>query len=1105
MPSARPCLPARRRAASVRRGANPSRLGIAIGSIAAVAVAASCLLWLVRPGNAWLHDQAEIAVARLVGAENVASIGAVGLSFDPLRGLVIELDDTRILDRLDDRQVARIERLQLGVAPFSLLGGMPRLRNAHLGDIHIDLSRRDELMGYDVLAGLRNGDGLVDPRLVTTALFEALHKAFDYVERSDTDALTFGAIMIETGRGEALRLEKARLYRAAGDMLGLEASMTWRHHALVLSGTATRPAPASPIDDVRLELDIARDISAAGRSSEPAVHDLDSANLSLSGREGDDGGRITLTGEVRDMAIRLGKSDPPVIDARFEAVAGTNSEALVIESLHIENQDNLFVFEGNFLPLAEAVEGGGYRFSLVSEASRLSPGDSPEAALDFTARLGGLLTADHEHLVLDEIVLGSETTRLSGRGNILFAPGKTPGIELRLTTDAMPVAEVKQIWPWFAAGPARQWVLANLAGGRISGGAIEFAVPPGRLGNGVPLNGRELAGRFGIIDTRFNVAGDIPAVEAATGEVAFRGYDVDIALRNGTVSVADGRVVDLSNGSLALRQANIRPVIGELALDIEGEASDVLQLASYRPIDAGRFVDFAPSELAGRVRGTVNADIPLHGGIPIDTLAWDVALDFENVALTRPLEGQFVTEASGRMHLDRRAATINAKARLNGAPADIALVEPIGASEVRRHRHIAVVLDDAARAQLLPGLDNLLRGSTRIELTDDGNGPRRVRADIGDATLSLPWIGWQKGRGVPATIRFSMDKQADGLTRLDDMVLEGEPFAAAGSAMLDGRGLQRLSLSRARLNRQDEVSIEVARNDIGHSVVVRGERLDARSAIKMLTKQGTGTQASGEGAGAIRLDLQVAQLAGFHGEVLRDAVLDYRGTGRIIDTIDASARTASGQVVGLSQTRVGGVRNIALRSGDAGAVLRFMDIYERVEGGRMSIALAGRDGEALRGAVEARDFHVVDEPRLASIAGGSPQSNGPTLNEATGGRIDASRVFFDTAYTEIEQGSGYLNLEQGILRGPVIGASYRGMIYDRNGRIAMTGTFMPAYGINRVFGALPLIGPILGNGRDGGLIGITFRLDGETANPQLQINPLSAVAPGIFRSVFEYR
>ena len=64
---------------------------------------------------------------------------------------------------------------------------------------------------------------------------------------------------------------------------------------------------------------------------------------------------------------------------------------------------------------------------------------------------------------------------------------------------------------------------------------------------------------------------------------------------------------------------------------------------------------------------------------------------------------------------------------------------------------------------------------------------------------------------------------------------------------------------------------------------------------------------------------------------------------------------------------------------------------------------------------------------------------------------------------------------------------------------------MPVYGLNRIFGELPLFGPLLGNGRDRGLIGVTYRLRGNANKPTLNINPLSVVAPGIFRSIFEYR
>jgi hypothetical protein len=92
-----------------------------------------------------------------------------------------------------------------------------------------------------------------------------------------------------------------------------------------------------------------------------------------------------------------------------------------------------------------------------------------------------------------------------------------------------------------------------------------------------------------------------------------------------------------------------------------------------------------------------------------------------------------------------------------------------------------------------------------------------------------------------------------------------------------------------------------------------------------------------------------------------------------------------------------------------------------------------------------------------------------------------------------------------VLRGSLVGASFQGLLYDPKGNIDMTGTFMPAYGLNRLFGEIPIIGILLGNGRDRGLIGVTFKLDGDADSPNVQVNPLSAIAPGIFRSIFEYR
>ncbi|MGH6853764.1 MAG: hypothetical protein ACREDJ_11350, partial [Methylocella sp.] len=49
---------------------------------------------------------------------------------------------------------------------------------------------------------------------------------------------------------------------------------------------------------------------------------------------------------------------------------------------------------------------------------------------------------------------------------------------------------------------------------------------------------------------------------------------------------------------------------------------------------------------------------------------------------------------------------------------------------------------------------------------------------------------------------------------------------------------------------------------------------------------------------------------------------------------------------------------------------------------------------------------------------------------------------------------------------------------------------------------LPVVGLILGGGSNEGLIGVNYRITGLASAPTLNINPLSAIAPGIFRQIF---
>ena len=100
---------------------------------------------------------------------------------------------------------------------------------------------------------------------------------------------------------------------------------------------------------------------------------------------------------------------------------------------------------------------------------------------------------------------------------------------------------------------------------------------------------------------------------------------------------------------------------------------------------------------------------------------------------------------------------------------------------------------------------------------------------------------------------------------------------------------------------------------------------------------------------------------------------------------------------------------------------------------------------------------------------------------------------------------GRMVVRDGLVRGPIIGATIEGHIDYARDQVGMRGTLVPLYGINNIFGQIPIVGLFLGGGSNEGLLGLTYEVTGPPGNPRMAVNPLSAIAPGILRKFFEFR
>ncbi|MEP6563950.1 MAG: hypothetical protein ABJB10_02355 [Mesorhizobium sp.] len=1081
-----------------------ARLVAGFSALVLLAAAAVYVIGASGFGTERLRAEAETAIEKLAGVDVNVAVGPARLTLDGSSFIALQVSDVS-LKTADGKPMADAGRVRFGIRLIPLLSGEVRLTSARISDAHIVTAAIPA--GGDWTAGLRNQDGLIDPEKLATAVFAGVNHALDAVREDSMrriDLRNVEFVLPEAGTVKLVRINNASVLQSGAGSMAFSADAAVDGRALTIAASANRDTTTRRVTALDASVDV------AGADGDPAAvaGKLGAVALKLTGSEGsgENNSRLTaalsLTGSVLDLGTR--GLLPADVDLNATLAAGSNK--IQIDRLLLKTGRSAFDFAGSIGPkpaTGAAGEEPSYRYDLTSDGSTLAPSESPEPALKFFARIAGVYQTNSRKLVAEQIGIRSGPTgEALGTASVEFVEGKAPGISVAFNVHDMPVSHVKQLWPWFSAKNARLWVLKNLFGGRVIDANLQFQVVPGRLGNGVPLSPDEVFGRFQVEGSRFDTAGRIPPIRDAVGVVSFHGNDVDVALSSGSIYMPSGRTVAASNGTLTVKAANHPPVVGALDIDVVGEAPAIAELASYEPINAMRHVGLLPEDLSGTMTGHVKADIPLQSGVDTSKLDWLVTLDYKDLAVGKPFEGQTVTDADGSITVGPDQAVISAKALLNGIPAELDLVEPLRDGGPPRSRKVALVLDDKARATAMPGLSTLLSGTIKVAIDKSGAGNQNVSADLTNAGLDIPWAGWSKGPGIPAKVSFVMAKSG-ATTTLSDFNLDGKTFSIDGSVVLVNGALSTARFSKVTLNRGDDVAVSVKRSGKGYAVDVSGNALDARSLIKQFTSD-VDTATKTTGSSSISVSADVNSLTGFHDEVLSNLKLDYSAAGSKVNGLKVSATASSGAAITISNTTGDGRRALAMKSADAGAILRFLNIYEHMEGGSITLALAGTGDGPMKGQVDSSNFFIVNEPKLASIVSTTPAGDSRSLNEAVKGKLDTSRVKFERGFSEIEKGAGYLKLANGVLRGSRIGTTFQGTLYDQDNNMDMTGTFMPAYGLNRIFGELPLVGVLLGNGRDRGLIGVTYRLKGNANKPVLDINPLSVIAPGIFRSIFEY-
>ncbi len=499
----------------------------------------------------------------------------------------------------------------------------------------------------------------------------------------------------------------------------------------------------------------------------------------------------------------------------------------------------------------------------------------------------------------------------------------------------------------------------------------------------------------------------------------------------------------------------------------------------------------------GNVFAQVSVAFPIKPNLPPGSSNYTVMADIANFSVDNMIMGQKVEAQSLRINASNQGYQIKGDTKIAGSAAmlDYRKAKTDQDAEVR----IQSSLDENGRAKLGFDLGSALVGSVPVKVTGYIGSPDRdsrflIDADLTPARIENLLPGWNKPSGKAARANFALVSRGQSV-RIDDMTIDGSGTQVKGSIELDGSGdIVAANFPVFSLAEGDKATFKADRAPDGTlRVTMRGDVHDGRGFIKSAVSGGK-PDSKDKPPIDLDLDLKLGTVLGFNGETLRNLELKLsRRTGQIRSFGLNAKLGRDAQLTGDLRRKQAGGNVLYFESRDAGALFRFTDSYARMNGGLMWVAMDAPTSSAgpQEGLLAISDFSIRGEAALDRVVAGGP-ANSPR-----------DGVKFNRMRAEFSRMPGRLEIRDGVVQGN-IGATIDGQIDYVSDEVHLRGSFVPLYQLNNMFGKIPIVGLFLG-GSNEGLLGVTYEVVGPPNAPRLNVNPLSAVAPGLLRKLFEFR
>ena len=827
-----------------------------------------------------------------------------------------------------------------------------------------------------------------------------------------------------------------------------------------------------------------------------------SADLPLSGELkgelGRDGLPTYFRGKVSAGAGHLIDSDTPdypmAIDSAEMSVEWDSGRRVMVAPFKIISGNNRITLLAHLEPPNGNITDWQLGFS---GGTIVLAGNDNEQPLIFNRIAIGLrFDTDRKRVLLTQADISNGEIGVAGTGSIDYA--SEARLQLGFAGTPMSASALKRMWPVLIVPEVREWVIERIEKGTLQRIEVGVNSPVRNLSRkGPPIPDDGLAVNIVASGVTVRPVDEMPSVRDADLKARVTGRTATVTIGQGIADTPAGRKINISDFTFEVPDMAPKPSPSKVKFRVDAPVPAAAEiLASDRISDlSGTLID--PNASKGTVAAIITLGMPVKGSLTKADTTYTVTADLGGFAADKLVMNQKLEANTLKVVANNAGYQVKGDVKINGQPASLDYRKPNdGDADIR----LQATLDDASRARLGLDLGPAVSGSIPIKVIGkigDHDSRVGIEADLTSLKLDNILPGWVKVPGKSGKATFSVVKKEQS-TLFQDIVVDGGGVSIKGSLEVDQNGdLLNANFPTYAPSDGDKTTLKAERGADGVvKVTMRGDVFDGRGFLK--------SAISGKDADAksktknidFDIDVKLGAVAGFNGEALRSVDSKFSRRNGIVKNFALAGKigrdtTVTADLRGRGQGQ--GRDVIILQTNDAGAFFRFTDMYSKLIGGQLSLAMEPPTVEpsVKDGLINVRDFSIKGEASLDRVAAGG----------STGAQ---NGVSFSALRAEFTRQNGQLTIRDGVVKGPIIGATIEGSIDTVANQVRMSGTFVPMYGLNNMFGQIPVLGLFLGNGNNEGLIGVTYEVVGTPGAPVLRVNPISAIFPGVTRKIMEF-